>query len=686
MAKVTLGGERLGSGNKMKVDLRTYNRSTHDLSYIWRTTMSPGTLVPFMSEVGLPGDTFDIDLDTLIMTHPTVGPLFGSFKVQLDVFQVPVRLYQKVLTINQLGAGLDMSKVKLPTMELMANSWKDNGTLKGVNQKQIHDSCIFSYLNIRGLGHNINEDENQLMTRNFNAIPTIAYLDIYKNYYANKQEEIGMIIASEEVTHKGNAMEIKVPVGTWLEIETEFGQERDWAAGLALKGGNGAYTEVRIVYDDEPYESYLEGMRAIIKFKDDENRRLYVEIEPNGTSGDNLLGKIYYIDEMGAYDANSPYLTTNAYLAGWTSELAAYTEEISLKKFDLEEIDKIREEILENPKTSEYSLSANPTNLKIKKYLFGYQSMFEGTQFYTAYTKNQNGLLIKCYQSDLFNNWLATEWIDGSQAINQLTAIDTSSGEFTIDALIISKKVYDMLNHIAVAGGSIDDWMKAVYDHERIKEATTPIYCGGLIKELTFDEVINNSASEQAGQSQPLGTLAGRGVMSNKHKGGKIRVKVDEHCYIMGIISLTPRLDYSQGNKWDVNLKTMDDFHKPPMDGIGFQDLITDQMCAIDTDLQNEESSFKSAGKQPAWINYMTNVNQVRGNFANESEMFMTLNRRYEIDETTGRIKDLTTYIDPTKFNHIFAETDLSAQNFWVQVKCDITARRKMSAKIMPNL
>ena len=50
MKEVTIGGDRLGSGNKQKVAMHGYERSNHDLSYIWRNTMSPGTLVPFMSE------------------------------------------------------------------------------------------------------------------------------------------------------------------------------------------------------------------------------------------------------------------------------------------------------------------------------------------------------------------------------------------------------------------------------------------------------------------------------------------------------------------------------------------------------------------------------------------------------------------------------------------------------------
>jgi hypothetical protein len=186
-----------------------------------------------------------------------------------------------------------------------------------------------------------------------------------------------------------------------------------------------------------------------------------------------------------------------------------------------------------------------------------------------------------------------------------------------------------------------------------------------------------------------LGTLAGRGLLTRKDKGGKVRIKVDEPSYILGIASITPRIDYSQGNKWDVNLETMNDLHKPALDEIGFQDLVTDQMAWWDTTNSGAGNGveYSSAGKQPAWINYMTNVNVCRGNFAVQNDsMFMTLNRRYEGVDTQNGITDLTTYIDPSKFNNIFAQTDLSSQNFWVQINNKITARRKMSAKVIPNL
>ena len=95
--------------------------------------------------------------------------------------------------------------------------------------------------------------------------------------------------------------------------------------------------------------------------------------------------------------------------------------------------------------------------------------------------------------------------------------------------------------------------------------------------------------------------------------------------------------------------------------------------------------TYSTAGKQPAWINYMTNVNQTRGNFAvADNEMFMTLNRKYDY-ESDG-IGDLTTYVDQSKYNDIFAYSAIDAQNFWVQISNKITARRKMSAKVIPNL
>ena len=61
-----IGKNTLGGNNKMKVNLRTYNRSTHNLSYVWRNTQAVGTLIPFMSLPIFSVDIFElVELPTL---------------------------------------------------------------------------------------------------------------------------------------------------------------------------------------------------------------------------------------------------------------------------------------------------------------------------------------------------------------------------------------------------------------------------------------------------------------------------------------------------------------------------------------------------------------------------------------------------------------------------------------------
>ena len=46
-----------------------------------------------------------------------------------------------------------------------------------------------------------------------------------------------------------------------------------------------------------------------------------------------------------------------------------------------------------------------------------------------------------------------TEWLDGENGINAVTAVDTSSGSFDINSLIVARKTFDMLNRIAMSDG-----------------------------------------------------------------------------------------------------------------------------------------------------------------------------------------------------------------------------------------
>ena len=117
----------------------------------------------------------------------------------------------------------------------------------------------------------------------------------------------------------------------------------------------------------------------------------------------------------------------------------------------------------------------------------------------------------------------------GRDGINEASAVDVSDGTLSMDALNLSQKVYNFLNRIAVSGGTYRDWLETVYTGGNYMErCETPTFEGGVSQEIVFQEVVSNSAS----QDEPLGTLAGRGVTTGRQKGGHIRIKVTEPCYI----------------------------------------------------------------------------------------------------------------------------------------------------------
>ena len=193
-----IGKNTIGDKNKMSVSLHDYNMSTHDLSTIVRNTQSPGTLVPNLCLVGQKGDTFDIDIDSNALTHPTTGPLFGSFKLEHHIYTCPVRLYNSWLHNNRTKIGLNMEQVKLPQISVNLKTLTDTPSNEEKQWIQVNPSCLLAYLGIRGYANTPKSGE-KLVSKN--ALPILSYFDIFKNYYANTQEEnFYMIGTSPKIT------------------------------------------------------------------------------------------------------------------------------------------------------------------------------------------------------------------------------------------------------------------------------------------------------------------------------------------------------------------------------------------------------------------------------------------------------------------------------------------------------
>ena len=671
--EVSIGKNTLGGGKKMMTRLNNYNRSTHDLSFICRTSAAVGTLIPTLKIKVLPGDTFPIQTRCHTLTHPTIGPLFGSFKQQNDFFFCPDRLYNAMLHNNALNVGLNMKAVKYPKVGIQLSGADKTETMPGSNntlKNLINPSSLPAYLGLR----NPEKQGDGSGDEQWNATPIIAYYDIFKNYYANKQEDNFYTISGES----------EIPFTSTITVEDSFyiapttAQTPNWSTGEPTTKNSG------IIYLKMGTTNAV-GLGIFINgSKINENTYViqgaYKTLTGNKTY---LSGTIVELKEKNLIKSISvsqePGTTTRGYVINDTltsivgaqvdifSGIWVTNQSLSYNSYKLKTIDDMRENILAAGK-NQYLCE----NIQFIEDIFKLIPNGNVGEYKPACANPMVGLALKTYQSDINTNWVNTEWIDGETGINAITAIDTKSGSFTLDTLNLAKKVYTMLNRIAISDGSYNAWIQTVYTSGGLNHIETPIYLGGSSLEIEFQEVINNSGTPD----QPLGSLAGRGIASN-HKGGDIIFKADEPGYIICITSLTPRVDYFQGNDWDMYLDTLDDLHKPQLDGIGFQDRLYRSINAN----SNTENLDKSVGKQPAWIEYMTNVNKTFGNFALiENEGWMCLNRVF------GEINTYTTYIQPHLYNNIFADTDISAQNFWIQIGFNIKARRVISAKIIPNI
>lgn len=651
----TIGKNTLGDNNKMSVRLREYDMSSQNLSYVFRSTMGVGMLVPFMKIVCQKGDIFDIELTNKTMTHPTLGPLFGSFKLQHFIFTAGFRLYNSWLHNNRTGIGMKMSDIKFPTIR--RSSYTENEPIS-----KYSPSSLYSYIGWKGT-----RCETTGNVSKKNAIPVLIYLDIFKNYFANTQEDnFYMIAGNTDVSITFNQQGLDL-----FTAKVGENKEYQWVAAEANT------TKLKASDNVKNYTDFWKSLKiSFYNPSTKQSKESYINYLTSNSSTQTItLDRITTVFPAG--NSLDGYTTIKGIFVGkFPGDDVQYNSSLKtiLKEIKLDTLDKIRDEVLKNSGNVELDMS-DTQDLNVN-------NLFE--EIRKAAINKLGGLILKTYDSDIFNNWVKTDWIDGENGISKVTALKPDEdGTITMDALNLQQKVYNMLNRIAVSGGTYRDWLETVYTAGRyLDRPETPVFQGGMSQMIEFDEVVATTGNAEG---QVLGELAGRGYARQPNTSGKLHFQVEEPGYVFGVMAITPMIDYSQGNDFDLNLFTMDDLHKPALDGIGYQDLMNEQRAWWTAKQVSKNIVDTTPGKSVAWIDYMTNFNKTFGNFAvGESEDFMVLNRNYEKDDNNG-ISNGSTYINPQEHIDIFADTALDSQNFWVQTACEITRRGNYSAKQIPN-
>lgn len=185
--------------------IRKPKHSNFNMSRANRFTMAPGLLYPFYWKPVMSQDICRWSWSSIVKTFPTVAPVMGSFKLQIDDFFVPYRLYVPEFQRNSsLIQHLEASESKPGFTDVVfpCFTFAASSSVYGTPFIRAGDSnstglpvAAGSLLNCLGFpvgatpaAAGSSSSQYSLKGVRFNAIPFLAFWDIYRNYYVNRQE------------------------------------------------------------------------------------------------------------------------------------------------------------------------------------------------------------------------------------------------------------------------------------------------------------------------------------------------------------------------------------------------------------------------------------------------------------------------------------------------------------------
>lgn len=181
--------------------------SNFNMSRANRFTMAPGLLYPFYWKPVMSQDICRWSWSSIVKTFPTIAPVMGSFKLQIDDFFIPYRLYvpefqRNSSLIQYLESGTTkpgFNDVLFPCFTFAIESMSyptpfynpDSGGGSVVGLPVAPGSilnCLGFPVGAKPAAYGTSSDQYSLKGVQMNAIPFLAFWDIYRNYYVNRQE------------------------------------------------------------------------------------------------------------------------------------------------------------------------------------------------------------------------------------------------------------------------------------------------------------------------------------------------------------------------------------------------------------------------------------------------------------------------------------------------------------------
>lgn len=228
----------------------------------------------------------------------------------------------------------------------------------------------------------------------------------------------------------------------------------------------------------------------------------------------------------------------------------------------------------------------------------------------SQYIRNRSGIIVSNAEVGTDNNGFLYDTNSGEEVYldpNGTYKLDNSTNP-TINELRRSIKLQEWLEKNARAGSR---YVEQIFSHFGVKSPDArlqrPEYLGGGKSPLVISEVLQTSSTDS---TSPQGTMSGHGLSVGESHS--FQYNVQEHGYIMGIVSILPKTSYFQGIPKHFIKYDRFDYFWPEFAHLGEQEVKNCELFYGDDNQNNEVFGYQSR-----YAEYKFAPDEVHGNFRN---------------------------------------------------------------------
>lgn len=348
------------------------------------------------------------------------------------------------------------------------------------------------------------------------------------------------------------------------------------------------------------------------------------------------------------------------------------------------------------------------------------QQTYIGFNTFSAY---HGGLAVTMFDPDINTAWLSVQNYSKLSEVRTNVQGQSGSQYVSYQDIIKSSSLWDFVFRDVMSDGTYSSLIYSQFGVDVKTDQNIPQIVHVMDGVIGFEDITSTADTSSENSSgdfsgSPVGEQFGVGRGYSQTPSFTVSNPSNNFCYLMTFLWITPNIDYSTGIPADSQIESMADLFYPAFDNYALQPRFSEQVFCqpsvykeldsgqpVPADvfdptakLETSESSAipwnSVLGYQPAYSEYKTDVNTVRGLFRNQLSYWANL-REYPLF-TGDKTRMFTSYCyassdgapvefsDAAQFSTAFSVED--EDNFFGQFRFSITATRPISKSVIPNL